>query len=761
MQTKLHNILGSLILLTMSMQLFGQAELKLFLSDSLIIRGLDSQKVKDPFTGGAESPRFFNMNLDNDGKLDLVVFDKYSQRILTFIKDSGENTKYRYSPEFEVFFPKGRHNYYVVDVDRDGWPDVLCGSQDMNRMLFYRNKGAELPKIEFESRGNLLFRHYQALGPFQKNTVGNPVQHIHAFDDIDGDGDIDFVSLSPTGGNLEFYQNRQVESGLPKDSMDLHLSELCLGYFTEGRENVINMNTCKLPKYYVRRHSGGTSIFFIDLNRDGDKEILMGNNGFDNLLMLENGYTDYQANYDTIIRWDSIFPRNTVQAKIKTFPMASYADIDADGIKDLIVTPASNPDYGIKNAEQYMLYLNKNKVDSPLFQYHSNNFLMQQSIDFGGIVSPVFYDYDNDGDQDLFVAYAGDFSQTGDSADAMLLYKNNGTRKEADFKLTSTNFGNLGNFRMRNSRLAIHDMDGNGVCEFYFGLSDGTIKTFKFSNNDINNPLFLTANIVTNLPSHKKFISPTFWDYDNDGKTDLIVGSNDGLMMLFKNTGTNSLPNFTLVKDTFGNMNSCEFRTTTNPPSLTDIGRSTPLAVDLNGDGKKEIISGSIHGEIFAWKPTNLLTDTFERFNDFINFYNSITKDTIRNFNFGRNTSIAAADLDGDSIADVLVGTGSGGFYYLSGKARVFAVDVPKIWAKKINAKVYPNPNTGVFIIDNLPTDKQNNIEVLDITGKTIFKFINQSGIENVDLANYANGIYLVKIVTQGYQDLVVKVIKQ
>ena len=105
--------------------------------------------------------------------------------------------------------------------------------------------------------------------------------------------------------------------------------------------------------------------------------------------------------YDSIIAWDSIFPRNTLQAKIHTYPSASYVDITGDGINDLVVAPTWNTDFTTKGLNQTMLYSNSGQNDSPIFNYVGNNFLMNSSIDLGENCSPAFGDYDSDGDMGL------------------------------------------------------------------------------------------------------------------------------------------------------------------------------------------------------------------------------------------------------------------------------------------------------------------------------------------------------------------------
>ena len=56
---------------------------------------------------------------------------------------------------------------------------------------------------------------------------------------------------------------------------------------------------------------------------------------------------------------------------------------------------------------------------------------------------------------------------------------------------------------------------------------------------------------------------------------------------------------------------------------------------------------------------------------------------------------------------------------------------------------VYPNPSNGVFTIA-LSTNAA--VEITDLTGKSIIKHSYATGLHQVDLTNYSNGIYLVKV---------------
>jgi len=76
------------------------------------------------------------------------------------------------------------------------------------------------------------------------------------------------------------------------------------------------------------------------------------------------------------------------------------------------------------------------------------------------------------------------------------------------------------------------------------------------------------------------------------------------------------------------------------------------------------------------------------------------------------------------------------------------------------NILVFPNPSSGVF---QLKTDYTNfhEFEVVDILGNIILKSNIKSNITNIDLSDYMNGIYLIKIIDNKGNILNEKIIKQ
>jgi len=60
--------------------------------------------------------------------------------------------------------------------------------------------------------------------------------------------------------------------------------------------------------------------------------------------------------------------------------------------------------------------------------------------------------------------------------------------------------------------------------------------------------------------------------------------------------------------------------------------------------------------------------------------------------------------------------------------------------------QVYPNPNNGIFTIHFNGNNTQG-IFLYDMMSKVVLSIENPKNQENIDISNYANGMYVVKVI--------------
>lgn len=75
--------------------------------------------------------------------------------------------------------------------------------------------------------------------------------------------------------------------------------------------------------------------------------------------------------------------------------------------------------------------------------------------------------------------------------------------------------------------------------------------------------------------------------------------------------------------------------------------------------------------------------------------------------------------------------------------------------------KVYPNPSNGLLTIEADQNQPISTILVSDISGKVMQQLQGAGSTLQVDISNYASGIYLIKVLHEDGQISQVKVMKQ
>ena len=79
------------------------------------------QPLSNPYAGGIRHPQFSQLDLDNDGKKNLFVFDKATNLIQTYINKGKENeVNYQYTSEYNHIFPRLETWALLRDFNHDG-----------------------------------------------------------------------------------------------------------------------------------------------------------------------------------------------------------------------------------------------------------------------------------------------------------------------------------------------------------------------------------------------------------------------------------------------------------------------------------------------------------------------------------------------------------------------------------------------------------------------------------------------------------------
>lgn len=676
-----------------------------------------STPLKNPWAGGMNAVHVNQLDLNNDGSKDLLIFDRTGNSILTFERQ-GNSQEWVFNPELKKSLPPIQDWVVVRDFNLDGKPDIF--SSTINGIRVYQNMGFDNNTIVWEVSSPLLFSDY---GQSNLNLFVSRVD-IPGIEDIDNDGDLDILTFFILGTCVEYHRNMSMELFGNADSLVYRLQSNNWGLFTENStSNSIQLNDSCGRFADGERHAGSTLLPY-DLDKDGDKDLILGDVSYNEALFLIN---QPQNGTDIIISTPSGYPTSWNTVGIPVFPTLSAIQVNNDSLPDLVV--GANTDNQSRNSGRTLLMF-RGQPGNFAFTGSEAPFLCDEMTDFGRNSFPHLCDFDNDGDQDLLVGSGGRFipssqpNQEGSYVASIALLENTGSQTTPVFRLRQNDLGSLSALNAQHLAPACADLNGDGRKDLVVGLADGKFRIYFQNNGPI--PFQLnTASAIELQSDAGDLATPVLYDLNADGLFDIISGSRQGNFKVFYNQGSVNSPAFPNTPSItgWGNAETIE-------EGISNNGISSPALITLNGN--IQLMSGSGRGSFFLWpNPLNL--------NDLG------TPDSLVSFiDEGRNTSISVADLNADGFPDLISGNGRGGLTaYLGGiptsKAEVMA---------NPNIKLFPNPTSDYFSIQlpNQLLSSPSNILISSLTGSIVKSQVwNGQPIPCRDLAP---GVYIVSLHT-------------
>jgi hypothetical protein len=299
------------------------------------------------------------------------------------------------------------------DFDNDGYTDLFVANVGHN--ILYRNRGDGTFEDVTEKAG-----------------VGHTGTGISAvFLDYDNDGWLDLY----VGNYLTFVPEKESEQ-----NPGAYPGPLAY----KGEANVLYRNLGNGTFKDVTREAGlyapghrAMSVCAFDCNRDGYVDLYVCNDDTPNTLWLNDGKGHFR---DVAMELGAAF--NSI-GEAPGSMNATVGDVNGDGLPDLFVTRFG---YG-------SLYVRteQGSYDDRMWASGLGR-LTQQHVGWGG----AFLDFDNDGDQDLFIANGDAFNLEGDFS---LLLENQGNCKFTD---ASAKGGAFFQHRINGRGNAVLDYDNDG-----------------------------------------------------------------------------------------------------------------------------------------------------------------------------------------------------------------------------------------------------------------------------------------------------------
>jgi len=515
-----------------------------------------------------------------DSTLDGTKLVLVSRALIPDIRDSDNTILYNLIPT-------------PGDIDGDGLVDLLVGANNGD-VYFLKNTGLvnNIPQ----------FSVIEEIIPNDGKAASAPF-----LADMDGDGDLDLF-VGYFRGEVDYYENIGDSSNY---NFTLNTSDILGSYNTyqsvipcvydinnDGTMDIILGRKYNTLVYYTGTISSGeitftlqttkwnnlsfdlfTSPFLVDLEKDGNIELIVGQ------------YNGQITLYTNALTTPALITKMFGSVDVDYLAVPLFFDVDNDGDLDLLV------------AHQTQIALFENTSDTNL------NFDFATPVYFTvsePITSLDDWDYDNDGDLDVFF---------GTSSGGVGLLQNNGlVNGQVSFSEVYTGYGYNGATNSFDTMvtpnpdagICIADLDGDGDMDFLITNQYGT-STF-YRNDDINVNVggddetidgweegnFVRVNAgYGSSDSYFPFTLPGYnstkeRDLDGDGDLDFLTTGADGKVYKITNIGSATNPSYT--KD------STPLENIVFDDQSTYLIKTKIDIRDFNGDGWYDIVLGGGDG---------------------------------------------------------------------------------------------------------------------------------------------------------------------
>jgi hypothetical protein len=717
-------------------------------------------ELKNAWAGGLNAPQWSKVDLNSDGKQDLYLFDRNGGVHLAFVNigNAGE-AKYRFESELTADFPVCENFALMRDYNGDGIGDLFChaGDEGLPAIKVYKgafqNNRLVLQRLKMNWEFDVLT--IPTGGGFSTNILVNSPD-LPAIDDVDGDGDIDVLGLNGTGSKIMFYQNKVVERGLSKESFLFEIGTNCWGNifilpFSQSLTLSGSLDSCAInlipdsgENGEPRRH-GGATLGLVDLDGDGDKDVMYGDLIYSQIVYGINGGNKQKA---WINAQDTTFPSYDTPILINEFPAVHFLDIDNDGLFDLVASP--NLPQSTFDRKVAWFYRNSKAKDPSSLRLQTREFLINEMIDLGTGASPAFVDFNADGLQDLVLANFSAYLPNFMVDPIISLWKNTGTQTNPRFQLADENWLDFRRFMDDSFAFApsFGDMDGDGDLDLIVGERYGRL--FFAENIAGQGKPFSFANIQ---PYWKgitvgQYSTPVIYDLNEDGLPDLIIGERNGNVNFLPNIGTKTSPQFHYNPDEAPNNPFLGKINTQREGWVT--GYSSPAVIKT--DSGTYIISGSEYGYLHLYKVNK---DSLAK-----GAFNSISK-SFGSLRAGNITRPAFSNLNGDRQLDMIIGNYRGGASLYSSPFKL--EPVPARETAFVNSGVSFGPLPAGDFLNysyNMDTDIIFKFEIIDVLGRKLKDGIIQKYANFIDISQLSSGYYFLRL-WDGQSSFTKKIVKQ
>lgn len=584
------------------------------------------------------------MDFDGDGDLDLVVSCPDVPYNGTYVFENPGGSK---TPVFKAGrrISGGMHNVMVSYVE--GKPRVL-------------SPGAEYP--EFLSSG---LEHGKKLPVSPKVHPNNVRANQWRYADYDGDGRLDLIvgvgDWTEYGWDDAFNAQGQWTRG------PLH------GYVYLLRNTASNDQPAYAAAVKIEADGKPVDVFgmpspnLADFDGDGDLDLLCGE-FVDKFTYFENVGTRTAPKY-AAGRRVMLGDEPLAMDLCMIVPVA--IDWDNDGDVDLIV---GQEDGRVALVE----HTGKMQAGQPVFAAPVFFRQVADELKLGSLVTPVSFDWDGDGDEDLVCGDAAghigwfenlDGGNPPKWAEARLL--------EADGRLLRILAGPNGSIqgpceaKWGYLTLSVADWDHDGLPDLVVNSIWGKVVWFRNVGTRQAPRLAAAAPVEVQWPGKAPKPAWTWWepqgnalatqwrttpvviDWNRDGLNDLVMLDQEGYLCLFRRAKQGDKLVLLPPERVFADRQGSPLRL--NARAAGGSGRRKLCFVDWDGDGQLDLLANSINADFFVNRGERDGRTILE---------NKGRVDGRRLA--GHSTSPTVVDWDRNGVPDLLLGAEDGYFYYLA-----------------------------------------------------------------------------------------------
>jgi hypothetical protein len=517
----------------------------------------------------------------------------------------------------------------ITDLDNDGYKDIFVSNgiyQDLTNEDFIqyisnrevmgdilKNKGKKtykklidlmpsnpVPNYVFSNNGDLTFTDRSA-----EWGLGTPgFSNGSAYGDLDNDGDLDLV-VNNVNMPAFVYRNRSREKKPENSYLKVELKGQEKNAFGIGARIWVYYNSHlsyqeQMPMRGFESTVDSKLIFGLGKTQKIDSVIIFWNDGksqridsvnINTTLVLDQTKAQLKppvatASYNPVFVGATTNPAIDFVHKENDFidfnrdkltfrmlstegPRLATGDINNDGLDDFYICGARD--------QPGALYM---QTRSGGF-VRTNEALLEKDKTSED-TDCIFFDADNDGDQDLFVCSGGNEFSANSTELISRLYFNEGKgvfKRSSQFLPSSQIFESA-------SSVSAGDYDGDGDQDLFVGVR---LKPFAYGypckgyileNDGRGRFTDVTKKVCPELETAGMITDGAWFDYDKDGKPDLVVTGEYMPVRIFRNENRKSLKEVT---------NSVGMAKSNGWWNRLEVA-------DVNGDGYADLIAGN-HGE--------------------------------------------------------------------------------------------------------------------------------------------------------------------